>query len=264
LLFSIGCAAYPCAAAFPRLGSDLLQEEEIMTTQDKQPLFLSDLCARWSMDADQILEFALAGKLELWIDFTNVLVQKTGKVEASKKKKTQAPQFHELIEVKPQAEILTQLQGRCDRLLIGAEFPCFNAKNKEIAVSNSVGEEWGETSMLGLKPASLYARLNDVIRFERKHRIEPHPAEIKEREPRPDDRFSVEPDNSAGHPCFAPELHAAVRCWAALFSREEAEIDRTDVLAWLRQEYPELSKAASERIARVVTPANSRRRTTEH
>ena len=151
-----------------------------MTTQDKQPLFLGDLCARWRMDADQILEIALAGKLELWINFTKVLVRKAGKVDGAKKKKAQAPQFHELIELKPQAEILSQLQGRCDRLLIGAEFPCLNAKDKEVAVSNSVGEEWGETSMLGLQPTSLYARLDDVVRFERKHKIGPPPADFEE------------------------------------------------------------------------------------
>lgn len=235
-----------------------------MTTQDKQPLFLGDLCARWRTDADQILEFAIAGKLELWIDFTNVLVQKTGKVDTSKKKKAQAPQFHELIEVKPQTEILNQLQGRCDRLLIGAEFPCVNAKNKEVAVSNSVGEEWGETSMLGLKPASLYARMDDVIRFERKHKIGPCPVEVEERTQPTSCCSHAQPGNSAGHPCFAPELHAAAQCWTALFSHGAAtDIQRADVLAWLQQEHPQLSKAAVERIARVVTPENSRRRS-EH
>ncbi len=237
-----------------------------MTTQDKQPLFLGDLCARWRMDADQILEIALAGKLELWIDFTKVLVRKAGKVDGAKKKKAQAPQFHELIELKPQAEILTQLQGRCDRLLIGAEFPCLNAKDKEVAVSNSVGEEWGETSMLGLQPTSLYARLDDVVRFERKHKIGPPPADFKEPEQRTSCCKSAAPGNGVEHPCFAPELHAANQCWAALFSQEEtaAEIKKADVLTWLRQEHPELSKAAVERIAQVVAPQNSRRRSADH
>jgi hypothetical protein len=175
-----------------------------------------------------------------------------GKVSGGKKKKPPTPQMQARAEVKPQTEVLTMIRNRCDRMLIGAEFPCLDADNKAIMVTNSVGEEWGETSMIGLKPNSLFARLDEVIQFERKHGIGP-----KTSNPQEQGQQATTPANPKNHPCFALELHVAGNCWNALFSRtgtEDAGIKKADILAWLREHHPELSKAAAERIALVVTP----------
>ena len=227
-----------------------------MTTQDNQRVYLDDLAKRWQMSVDQILEMAINGNVALWLHFSNVFLQKPSKAGGGKKK-TSTPQLHDQAEVKPQAEVLTQVLGRCDRMLIGAEFPCLDANNKAVMVSNSVGEEWGETSMIGLKPNNLFALLDDVVRFERKHQIGPQPAELDQEplEPASSERSIV---NSQDHPCFALELHVAGNCWEALFARTgtaDPAVKKADILAWLQQQHPELSKAAAERIALVVTPA---------
>ncbi|WP_319585361.1 hypothetical protein [uncultured Desulfobulbus sp.] len=228
-----------------------------MTTQDNQRVYLDDLGKRWQKSADQILEMAISGTVALWIEFPNVFLQKMGKVSGGKKKKTPAPQLQVQAVVKPQAEVLTMIQGRCDRMLIGAEFPCLDADNKAVMVTNSVGEEWGETSMIGLKPNTLFARLDEVIQFERKHGIGPETAGLLEQGQQAPLQQKKTPANPKDHPCFALELHVAENCWNAHFSQAEAEnpgIKKADILAWLRQQHPELSKAATERIALVVTP----------
>jgi hypothetical protein len=225
-----------------------------MTTTENQRVYLDDLAKRWKMGADQILEMAISGKVGLWLHFSNVFLQKPGKTGGGKKK-TSTPQLHDQAEVKPQAEVLTQVLGRTDRMLIGAEFPCLDAKNKAVMVSNSVGEEWGETSMIGLKPNNLFALLDDVVRYERKHEIGPQPAEPDEK--RVKSLSSERSIHSKDHPCFALELHAACNCWEALFAQTETPdpaVKKADILAWLQQHHPELSKAAAERIALVVSP----------
>jgi len=228
-----------------------------MKTQDNQRVYLDDLGKRWQKSADQILEMAINGTVALWIEFPNVFLQKMGKAGGSKKKKLPAPQLQAQAELKPQAEVLTMIQNRCDRMLIGAEFPCLDADNKAIMVTNSVGEEWGETSMIGLKPNTLFARLDEVIQFERKHGIGSETADLQEQEQQAPLQDATTPANSKHHPCFALELDVAGNCWNALFSRTETEnpgIKKADILVWLREHHPELSKAATERIALVVTP----------
>jgi hypothetical protein len=228
-----------------------------MTTQDNQRVYLDDLGKRWQISADQILEMAIKGTVALWIDFPNVFLQKLGKATGVKKKKPQVPQLQAQAEVKPQKEVLTLIQGRCDRMLIGAEFPCLDADNKAIMVTNSVGEEWGETSMIGLKPNTLFARLDEVVQYERKHGIGPKTVDLQEQGQQAPSQHTTTPANPKDHPCFALELHVAGNCWNALFSQAETEdagIKKADILAWLRQHHPELSKAATERIALVVTP----------
>jgi len=226
-------------------------------TQDSQRLYLDDLCKRWRKNADEIVEMAIAGKVELWMGFSNVLLWKTG---GSKGKKPPKPQMHDQVEVKPQLEVLAQIQGRCDRMMIGAEFSCLDDKNKAVVISNSVGDEWGETSMLGFKPATLFARLDDVHRFERANNITPHTVNHDNHDQRQTATGATTPVNPKDHPCFAPELHAASNCWSALFAQSrttDTGITKAKILTWLQEQHPELSKAARERIALVVSPAKS-------
>ena len=230
-----------------------------MTTQDNQRLYLDDLCKRWRKNADEIVEMAIAGKVELWMGFSNVLLWKTG---GSKGKKPPKPQLHEQVEVKPQPEMLAQIQGRCDRMMIGSEFSCLDDKNKAVIISNSVGDEWGETSMIGLKPAALFARLDDVRKFEVKNNILPHTVNHENHDQPQSAPGARLPGIPKDHPCFSPELHAAGNCWNALFAQAgtpATKITKAEIVAWLRQRHPELSKAAMERITLVVTPAKNGR-----
>lgn len=232
-----------------------------MTTPDTQRIYLDDLGKRWQKSADQVVGMAIDGTVALWVQFPNVFVRKVGKTGGRGKPKP--PQLQELVEVRPQAEVLTQVQDRCDRLLICAELPCLDEGNKAVAISNAVGEEWGETSMIGLRPGALFARLEEVVRYERKHGIGPQTAAPQIDERQATDQNGAAPANLESHPCFAPELHIAGRCWSALFSPEKTSdcgIGKADILAWLRTQHPELSKAAMERIALIVTPAKSGRR----
>jgi hypothetical protein len=230
-----------------------------MTTPDNQCIYLDDLSKRWQKSADQIVEMAIDGKVALWIQFSNVFLQKAGK-EGSKRKPT-PPQLQERAEVRPHTEVLMQVQGRCDRTLIVAELLCLDAGNKAVVISNAVGEEWGETSMIGLKPGSLFARLDEIVQIERRQGIGPQSTgpQTSERQAQDDTTAA----NLADHPCFAPELHIAGQCWSALFSQaatSDCGIGKANILAWLREQHPELSKASTERIALIVTPAKSGRR----
>ena len=231
-----------------------------MTTQDSQRVFLENLCKRWQKDADQILELAITGKVALWVTFSDVLLQKAEKAGAPKKKKP-VVQFHSQVDMKPSPEVLTQFKGRCDRMLIGAEFSCLDAKGKAFVVSNSVGEEWGETSMMGLNPCTLFARMEEIIRFERQHQIIPQEVPL-------DDNDRQEPTcgqaaslNTREHQSFAEELHIGVECWQALFAQActtDTTRKKADILMWLKKNHPNLSNAAAERIALVVTPSKKR------
>lgn len=232
-----------------------------MTTPDNQRIYLDDLCRRWQKSTDQIVGMAIDGTVALWVHFSNVFVRKAGK--AGGKSKPKPPQLEDQVEVRPQTEVLTQVQGRCDRILICAELPCLDEGNKAVAISNAVGEEWGETSMIGLKPTALFARLDEVVRFERKHGIGPQPTGPQAGERQGPCQDGATAANLESHPCFAPELHIAGQCWAALFAQATTGacgIGKADILAWLGAQHPELSKAAMERIALIVTPAKSGRR----
>ncbi|ADW17743.1 hypothetical protein Despr_1591 [Desulfobulbus propionicus DSM 2032] len=226
-----------------------------MTTPENQRVYLGDLRARWRTSAEQIVEMALAGTIDLWIEFFDVFIEKR---DGGKKKKPAAPQPSAQVEMRLQHEVLRQVQGRLDRMLIGAEILCVDDKGKEIAVSNSVGEEWGETSMLALNPMRLFARLNEVINHETTHRIEPRSTAATDLTDHQPAIRGEALGNTPDHPCFAQELQAANACWAALFAGAEpatAATHKASILVWLREQYPHLSKAASERIALIVTPS---------
>lgn len=231
-----------------------------MTMQDNQHLFIEALSKRWQNDADQILELAITGKLDLWIAFSNVYLQKVGKGKAggAKKKKVPVLEFNSLVAVKLLPEVLTQVQGRCDRLMIAAELSCLDGNNKPVTVTNSLGEEWGDSSMIGLNPVDLFAKLDDVLRFERKNKITPHnvPLAVPEQQGASSGKTAL--FNPKEHPCFAGELHVAVECWQSLFMPAQT-IDpatkKAAILQWIRENHPDLSKAAAERIALVVTPS---------
>lgn len=226
-----------------------------MTTQDNQHLSLATLGQRWRQGADQILELAIAGKLALWCTFTEVIVQKAVKVGGGKKKKKPVMEFFPLVELKLAASELVQLQGRCDRMMIAAQLSCLDADNKAVTVINSVGEEWGDSSMIGLNPGELFARLDEVLRYERKHKLTAHlvlGAPIGGETP----AGESSPLNPIDHPCHAPELHAAIACWQALFARAQAPaVKKAAILAWLGEHHPGLSDAARARIALVVLPS---------
>ncbi|WP_310599220.1 hypothetical protein [Desulfobulbus sp.] len=236
-----------------------------MAPQDDQCIFLDELARRWRQSPDRIVELAVSGALPLWIGFTEVSGQKAErKMPGPRQKKAKPPAItrYDRIEVRPAPEVLRQIQGRCDRILIVAELACLDAKDAPMVLTNSVGEEWGETSMIGLKPAALFARPEDVRTYERKNKIVPHTVHIEPRNKETPNEHAPLPAPIEEHPCFAPELHAALACWQALFAdaASPALIRKADTLAWLQRHYPDFSQAAMERIALVVTPSRNNRR----
>lgn len=233
-----------------------------MTMQDDPRIFLEDLCKRWRQDADQILDLAISGTVPLWIAFSDVFVQMAEKPgNSARKKKRPAPQLQSRVEVKPLPEILMQVKGRCHRMLIAAELACADAKNKPVTVTNSVGEEWGETSMIGLNPISLFARMDDIARYERQNNITPPDMPGHRPEPQGSAHRQTSPLNHREHPCFAEELHIAVECWQTLFAgaqETDAAGRKAEILPWIKENHPGLSQTAAERIARVVAPAKKK------
>ena len=236
-----------------------------MSDSDNQRIYIKELGERLHKTMDQLVEMAMREKLALWYEFTNVLV-----IREKKKKKNVEPNFHELFEARPHQEVLALIHGRGDRLQVAAEYPCLNAKGKLVRISNMVGDEWGETSMIGLNPARLYARLDEVEALERG---KGSAAVCGERADAAETRSSCGCQASRAqtskapaseetvvlapqHPCFAPELHIALACWQALLADEQQpeRIKKSDLLAWLREHAPQLSKTAAERIAQVVSP----------
>lgn len=234
-----------------------------MIPQDDQYIFLDELARRWRQDPDRIVELAITDALPLWLSFSDVYTQQAEtKTAGGRKRKAPARVRHDRIEVQPSPEVLRQIQGRYDRMLIVAELPCRDGKGKPVLLTNSVGEEWGETSMLGLKPAALFALPKDVCQFERKNKIVPNTVHAEHREREQPDAQAPLTMPAEGHPCFAPELHAAVACWQALFAEAGASVTRirkADILAWLQRHHPNLSRAAMERIALVATPIRNGR-----
>lgn len=229
-----------------------------MTIKDKQGVFIENLCKRWQRDADQILELAITGKLALWITFSDIFLQNVEKAGNSPKKKKPVVQFHSQVDMKLSPEVLTQMQGRHDRILIGAEFSCLDAKGKAVAVTNSVGEEWGETSMIGLDPSNLFAWMDEIIQFERQNNIVLQEVPLDDNDRQGAACGQAESLNNKEHHCFAQELHTAVECWQALFAQSDTARKKADILIWLKDNHPTLSSAAAERIALVVTPSRKR------
>lgn len=235
-----------------------------MAQQDNQGIFLDELARRWRLETDRIIDLAIDGELPLWIGFADVYVQKAEAKPTKARARQPAVRTRlDTVELRPAPEVLAQIRGRCDRMLIAAELACLDDKGKPVILTNSVGEEWGETSMIGLKPAALFARPHDVARYERKNKVKPYIVRIEEGDsvPTPAPPAPVLPTQE--HPWFAPELHAATTCWQALFAEahgSEASARKADILAWLARHHPELSRTALERIAQVVTPAKKGRR----
>ncbi|MDD2465846.1 MAG: hypothetical protein PHI97_17750 [Desulfobulbus sp.] len=229
-------------------------------TTDSQRVYLDQLSKRWQKSPDQLLEIAAKKDLNLWYEFLNVIVHRV------KKKKKTEPELAEHIEIQPQTEVIEMMIGRTDRIQVAAQYPCHNSKGKPVLISNAAGEEWGETSMIGLNPMRLYALLEELPQIERKQGITPLGLETasscccqshQEEEVSNDGEFI-----SADHPCFAPELHIALECWLELMGEEDSPdtIQKSDILEWLHDRYPKLSKTAAERIALVVTPAAKQKR----
>ncbi len=124
--------------------------------------------------------------------------------------------------------------------------------------------------MIGLNPARLYARLDEVEALERGKGSAAVCGETADaaaarsscgcqasraqtsNAPASEETVVLAPQ----HPCFAPELHIALACWQALLADEQQpeRIKKSDLLAWLREHAPQLSKTAAERIAQVVSP----------
>ena len=155
--------------------------------------------------------------------------------------------------------------GRTDRTQVAAEYCCLTPKGKPVLISNAAGEEWGETSMVGLNPMRIYAKEEDLLQVERKEGIVPFATETTPVCGCHSHQPESEEDNdfiSADHPCFAPELHIALECWIELMGEEDTPdaVQKADILDWLRGHYPKLTKTATERIALVVTPAPQQKR----
>lgn len=224
-----------------------------MAAKSKKRIFIDDLGKRWGRDADHVLDLAIDGQLPLWIEFTAVFLQTP---EKSSRGKTLGRPYEQVV-VQPLIPELTQMRGRCDRMLIAAELACLTERGKEMRLTNAAGDDWGDVSMLGIKPTRLFAWMKDVTAFEKANTIEPVPGYAGESAPV---RAAAPPAalNPVGHPCHAPELHLAVACWQALFATAGAagqQLKKADVLRWLAEHHADLGKTAAERIAMVVLPA---------
>ena len=210
------------------------------------------------MNPDSVLDLAIHNRLPLWVEFQNVLTQALLLPDGKKKKKIPAAVFHAHLAVRPSVPTLIQIQGRIDRILIAAELSCTDAHNNTVLVSNSVGEEWGETSMLGLRPANLFARWADVLRAEQEAGLIPQ-AETQDIDNRQDATApSLQLPNPPGHPCHAKELHIALACWQSLYAQEEhpcKKMSKAETIHWIKKQHPALSSAAAGRIATIISPS---------
>ena len=227
-----------------------------MAPRGKKRIFIDDLGKRWGRDADHVLDLAIDGQLPLWIEFTDVFLQTPEKSSTGKS----VGRLYEQVAVQPLPGELVQMRGRCDRMLIAAELACLTERGKEMRLTNAAGEDWGEVSMVGIKPTRLFAWMKDVTGLEKAQNIEPVPDYAGEAAPAraAATPAPVSPLNPVDHPCHAPELHLAVACWQALFADAGAagqQLKKADVLRWLAEHHADLAKTAAERIATVVLPA---------
>lgn len=226
-----------------------------MTTRKDTKLLLDDLCRRWGCDWDDIFDLAISGQLSLWIELFDVeLVTREKKDKISKR-------FFPWVEVRPLPAELAQLKGRGEAMMIIFELPCLDQEGKAVTATNSVGEEMGDASMIGFKPANLFIYLQDVVVFEKQHGLV---AETTVAEPEEVDQ--VPTGHSLPAPPLqgiqdieqhAPELHIALQCWQALWGSVDGageKLRRKAVKKWIREHYPLTTADAVERIARVVRP----------
>jgi hypothetical protein len=223
-----------------------------MTAQEDTKLLLNELCRRWEWDWDDMYDLAISGQLPLWIELFDVDLVTRGKKGKTSKR------FCPRAEVRPLPEELAQLKGRGEAMLVVLELPCLDDGGQVVTAINSVGEEWGDASMIGFKPANLFARLADVLAFEERHGIAAEPVAVE-----PDDpeqapklpRIPALPCQEIEH--HAPELHIALQCWMILGEPAAAageKLRRKTVKKWIREQYPMTTAAAVERISRVIRP----------
>ena len=227
-----------------------------MAAKADRKLFIDELCKRWGKGMDQVLDMAITGKLALWIEFSEVSLHPRGKGDAGAF--LPPGKFCRKTAVRPLPEELSQMQGRNDRMIIVLELRCLDAKGREMTLTNSVGEEWGDASMIAIKPANLFALPDEVARFEGQQGMttgeEPAAsANVPAPEPAEDEVI-----NAKDHPCHSEELAIALTCWQVLFAdagTEGTALRKRDIADWLGEQYPHLPKAAAERIAAVALPS---------
>ncbi len=232
--------------------------KENMAAKPDRKLFIDELCKRWGKEMDQVLDLAIAGSLALWIEFSEVSLHPRAKDETESGAFLPPGKFYRKTAVRPLPEELSRMQGRNDRMIIVLELRCRDAKGREMTLTNSVGEEWGDASMFAIKPANLFARPDEVARFERQQGMA-----TGERPGASADAPATETGedgviNAKDHPCHSEELAIALACWQALFADAEMEgtrLRKGDIVGWLGEQYPHLPGAAAERIASVVLPA---------
>ncbi len=146
-------------------------------------------------------------------------------------------------------------------MLIAAELACLTERGKEMRLTNAAGDDWGEVSMVGIKPTRLFAWMKDVTGLEKAQNIEPVPDYAGESAPRPGSRTT-----RSGQPAPTRWTTPATRpscTWPrpageALFADAGAagqQLKEADVLRWLAEHHAGLAKTAAERIATVVLPA---------
>jgi len=228
-----------------------------MTDQEHTKLLLNDLCRRWEWDWDDIYDLAISGQVPLWIELFDVDLVTRGKKGKTSKR------FCPRAEVRPLPEELSQLKGRGEAMLVVLELPCLDEGGQVVTAINSVGEEWGDASMIGFKPANLFARLADVLEFEERHGIAAEPAAAEPDDPGQAPAMPRTPalphQNIERH---APELHIALQCWQVLVEPAVAageKLRRKTVKKWIREQYPMTTAAAVERITRVVRPPQKKK-----
>lgn len=230
-----------------------------MITPENQGIFIDDLARRWRLDIDRIVELAGSGALPLWIRLCDVSVERRSNKTVSSASTQKSPKRARLqqIEVQPAPEILAQILGRCDRMLITAELPGLDAQGTLVTITNTVGEEWGEISMIGLKPTRLFARLNDVVAFEQNNRIIPATVQVEHRASTGIFSTDASPASReiSSDLSMPPELQAAIACWQALAAQEKpaaVAMRKAAIQAWLHQHHPGLTKTAIQRITLVL------------
>ena len=229
-----------------------------MAAKTDQKLFIDELCKRWGKDMDQVLDLAIAGKLALWIEFSEVSLHPRRKDEAATGAVLPPGKFHHSVAVRPLPEELSRMQGRNDRMIIVLELRCLDAKGREVTLTNSVGEEWGDASMIAVKPANLFARPDEVARFERQHGMVKGDDPVASVVDSPPDIALPHAINPKDHPCHSEELAIAMACWQAMFVDAGSAallVRKKDILDWLGEHYPHLPQAAATRIATVAQPS---------
>ncbi|MBM9536209.1 hypothetical protein [Desulfobulbus alkaliphilus] len=232
-----------------------------MTIRKDNKLLLDELCRRWGCDWDDIFDLAITGQLPLWIELFDVeLVSRGKKGKISKQSCSRA-------EVRPLPAELAQLKGRGEAMMIAFELPCLDAEGKAVVATNSVGEEMGDASMIGFKPANLFIYLQDVLVFEKQHGLEVEATSVEPEEVGQVPSTPVLPapplQNARDIEQHAPELHVALQCWQALWGAADAaekKLRRKSVKKWIRKQYPLTTEAAVERIARVVCPSRKKKK----